>query len=105
MADEDRDSNEYSVLECLLADLAGIPRCLVEALLFVGIAFNQVLDFAEHHLHEKRLRARPSAPYASEDNRKEDDENEKRNQQQREQHKVLRPERLTKDQKTSFKNS
>src|SRR5690606_19201221 len=92
------------MLECFLEDLFPGPGCIIQQFLRGGISFNQVLQFAEEHLHKDGLGANPSAKQAPKGCSKENDEHDKSDHHQTKNEKILWPEHLSKDDELGLRN-
>ena len=90
IADEKRNAVKDAVFERFFEKLFARHGRIVEGALFVGIAFDEILDFAKHHFHKNGLRTGPAAKYASKCDGEQDNKNNHRNGEQHKQMEILR---------------
>jgi hypothetical protein len=68
----------------------------------MGVAFDEVFDFAKDHFHEDGLRTGPTAPEPSKSRREYNDARDENQQRHRGDDHVLRPENLAEDDELAF---
>src|SRR5688572_16123789 len=102
VSDDERNSKEYYMLDCLLKHFAARPFLIGQHFLSGGITFYEIFNFPEQHFHEYRLRADPSAKQPSEGGGEQDDKHDERNHRKTEYEKVLWPEHLTENDEFGF---
>ena len=66
VADDEGQPKKMRVLAAFLPILPAVQGALVQGALLVRVAFDEVLDLAEHHFHQHGLRAGPAAPEPAE---------------------------------------